>query len=182
MRLVRQRIPSARLVIVGDGPDRSALDNAARQAGVDVSFAGRVSDDALPAYYRAADVVCSVPVGGESFGIVLLEAMAAGRPIVATEIEGYTELLAGAGSGPLVAIGDPVALAGAIADLLADPARRRALGERGAAFAVQYDWNTIAKRLEAIYARTVTSRQNEYGSVGLNASDASERFERPLIR
>lgn len=182
MRLVRERIPAARLVVVGDGPDRNALDSGARQAGVDVSFAGRVSDDALPAYYRAADVVCSVPVGGESFGIVLLEAMAAGRPIVATRIEGYTELLAGANAGPLVAIGNPVELAGAIADLLADPERRRTLAGRGAAFAAQYDWRTIAKRLEAIYAETVTSGQNEYGSAGLKASDASERLERPLTR
>jgi phosphatidyl-myo-inositol alpha-mannosyltransferase len=182
MRLVRERIPAARLVLVGDGPDRNALDTAARQAGVDVSFAGRVADAALPAYYRAADVVCSVPVGGESFGIVLLEAMAAGRPIVATRIEGYEELLAGADSGPLVAIGDPVELANAITDVLADPERGRTLGEHGAAFAVKYDWNTIAKRLEAIYAGTLTSGQNEYGSVGLKASDASERFERPLTR
>jgi phosphatidylinositol alpha-mannosyltransferase len=182
MRLVRQRVASARLIIVGDGPERGALETAARSAGIAVSFTGRVPDHELPAYYRAADIVCSVPVGGESFGIVLLEAMAAGRPIVATRIDGYTELLAGAECGELVRIRDPIGLADAIGGLLADPERCRALGQRGMTLARQYDWSTIAKRLEAIYARTVVSGQNEYGNVGLNASDASERFERPLTR
>jgi phosphatidylinositol alpha-mannosyltransferase len=155
MPIVQQRAPGVRLVIVGDGPDRAALEATARDAGVDVTFTGRISDDILPAYYQAAEVVCSPALGGESFGIVLLEAMAAERPIVATRIEGYMELLSGSGSARLVDVDDSVALADEIALLLAAPELRRALGARGAAFVQDYDWATIARRLESIYLTLV---------------------------
>ena len=88
----------------------------------------------LPAYYRAADIVCSPALGDESFGIVLLEAMAAERPIVATRIAGYAELLAQAGSARLVDIDNAAALAREITILLDAPELRSALGARGAAF------------------------------------------------
>jgi phosphatidylinositol alpha-mannosyltransferase len=186
MQIVQHRAPDVRLVLVGDGPDRAALELAGRLAGVDIIFAGRVSDDALPAFYRAADIVCAPARGGESFGIVLLEAMAAERPIVATRIEGYEELLADAGTARLAAVDDPSALASEITLLLEAPALCRILGARGRLFAANYDWDTIARRLESIYLNAVsgseTSGQNEYGSCGLNASDASDRFERPLTR
>jgi phosphatidylinositol alpha-mannosyltransferase len=152
MAIVQQRIPAARLVIVGDGPDRRAIEAVARDAGVRIAFIGRVQDEELPSYYGAADVVCAPALGGESFGIVLLEAMAARRPIVATRIEGYVELLAGAGSSLLVDPGEPGPLADAIVTLLGDPDLCRSLGARGSAFARNYDWGAIAHRLEAIYA------------------------------
>jgi phosphatidylinositol alpha-mannosyltransferase len=152
MAIVARRVPSARLVIVGDGPDRRAIEATARDAGVSVTFVGRVHDAALPSYYRAADVVCAPALGGESFGLVLLEAMAAGRPIVATRIEGYVELLAGSGAARLVDPGEPAPLADAIVTVLGDPDLGRALGTAGAAFARAYDWDAIAQRLEAIYA------------------------------
>jgi phosphatidylinositol alpha-mannosyltransferase len=155
MTIVQQRAPDARLVVVGDGPDRAALEALSRGAGADVTFAGRVADDVLPAYYRAADLVCSPALGGESFGIVLLEAMAAERPIVATRIEGYMELLAGSRSARLVDIDDSAALAREITSLLADPDLRRAMGACGAAFVRGYDWSTIARRLESIYLTLV---------------------------
>jgi phosphatidylinositol alpha-mannosyltransferase len=155
MSIVQQHAPDARLVIVGDGPDRGALEAVAREASVEATFTGRVSDDILPAYYRAAEVVCSPALGGESFGIVLLEAMAAERPIVATRIEGYMELLSGSGSARLVEVDDSAALAHEITSLLGAPLLRRALAARGAAFVRDYDWTTIARRLEAIYLTLV---------------------------
>ena len=151
-------------MIVGEGPDRTRLETAARDASIDAQFTGRVSEDALPSYYLAADVVCSPALGDESFGIVLLEAMAAGRPIVATRIEGYAELLAGAGSARLVEADDPAALAREITLLLDAPELSRTLGARGAAFARGYDWSEVARRLESIYAsacRMATSGWNE---------------------
>ncbi len=153
MAVVQQQAPDARLVIVGEGPDRAALEATARDAGVYATFTGHVSDDDLPAYYRAADIVCSPALGGESFGVVLLEAMAAGRPIVATRIEGYRELLASAGSARLVDVDDEAAIGREITLLLDAPELRRTLGASGAAFVRAYDWNTIARRLESIYTR-----------------------------
>ncbi len=154
MTIVRRDAGGARLVIVGDGSDRTRLTTAAREAGIDAHFAGRVSEDELPSYYLAADVVCSPALGDESFGIVLLEAMAAARPIVATRIEGYAELLAGADSARLVEADDPAALAREITLLLDTPELGRTLGARGRAFARAYDWSQVARQLESIYAST----------------------------
>src|SRR4029077_16546909 len=67
MTIVQHRAPDAKLIIVGDGTERGALEAAARSAGLAVTFTGQVSDDLLPAYYRAAEVVCSPALGGESF-------------------------------------------------------------------------------------------------------------------
>jgi phosphatidylinositol alpha-mannosyltransferase len=157
MPIVQQQAAGARLVIVGDGPGRPALEALARALGVHVLFTSRVPDMVLPAYYRAADVVCSPALGDESFGIVLLEAMAAERPIVATRIDGYAEILAGAGCARLVNVDDPPALAHAIVSLLASADLRESLGAHGAAFVSAYDWSAIARRLEATYRRTLAA-------------------------
>jgi phosphatidylinositol alpha-mannosyltransferase len=157
MPIVQRNAPDVRLAIVGDGPDRAALEAVARTGGVDVLFAGRVPDAILPAYYRAAEIVCSPALGDESFGIVLLEAMAAERPIVATRIEGYVEMLTGAGSARLVDVDDPPALAREIGLLLDAPGLRRSLGANGAAFVRAYDWITIARCLESRYRDLVAS-------------------------
>ncbi len=151
MAVVATHIPRARLVIVGDGPGRDAVAALAGQLGIDVVLAGRVDDEALPAYYQAADVVCSPALGDESFGLVLLEAMAAGRPIVASRIAGYAELLNPAGCARLVPPADSEALAREIVLVLSDRALARDLGQRGAAAARRYDWSVVAKRLEEIY-------------------------------
>ena len=135
MATVQQRASDVQLVIVGDGPGRPALESQARELNVDALFAGRVSDADLPGYYQAADVVCSPALGDESFGIVLLEAMAAGRPIVATNIAGYAELLESAGCARLAEVDSPDSLAREISAVLEDPELARRLGERGAAAA-----------------------------------------------
>ncbi len=145
--------PRARLVVVGDGPDRRALEALASSEQVDVDFTGYVPDDDVPAYLQACDVLCAPSTGGESFGIVLLEALACGTPIVASRIDGYTDLIGGAGCGPLVPPKDPEALAAALTSLLADRAHRVELGGRGRTVAQQYDWSAIARLLEGIYAR-----------------------------
>jgi phosphatidylinositol alpha-mannosyltransferase len=178
MTIVQQRAPDARLAIVGDGPDRAVLETTARASGVDVRFTGRVSDDALPAYYRAAELVCSPALGDESFGIVLLEAMAAERPIVATRIEGYTDLLAEAGSARLVDVDDATALANEITILLEAPALRRALGARGGLFVRDYDWSTIARRLESVYLALAGRHQRRHGLRGTEQSATESRRHR----
>jgi phosphatidyl-myo-inositol alpha-mannosyltransferase len=153
MASVQRTRDATRLAVVGDGPDRESLERAARDAGINAIFTGRVPDAELPGYYQSADVVCSPALGDESFGLVLLEAMAAGRPIVATRIAGYAELLETTGCARLVAPGNADSLACEIGALLDDPARARDLGSRGACAVRKYDWSAIATRLEAIYSR-----------------------------
>jgi phosphatidylinositol alpha-mannosyltransferase len=153
MAAVQQTGSGARLVVVGDGPDRESLEKTARRAGIAATFVGRVQDEALPGYYRAADVVCAPALGDESFGLVLLEAMAAARPIVATRIAGYAELLEERNLARLVDAGDAAGLAREIASLLDDPDQADALAARAAAAAWDYDWSAIASRLDGIYRR-----------------------------
>jgi phosphatidylinositol alpha-mannosyltransferase len=156
MTVVRKHDAHAQLVIVGDGPDRAALEAEACTLNIDVRFVGHVGDDDLPAFYRSADVVCSPALRDESFGIVLLEAMAAGRPIVATDIAGYAELLRPAGCARFAAVDDPMSLAREIGVVLEDAGLARTLGDRGAVAARRYDWSVVATRLEEIYRLAMT--------------------------
>jgi phosphatidylinositol alpha-mannosyltransferase len=158
MASVQARVPAVQLVIVGGGPDRPAVESLARELRVTVIFAGRVSDADLPRYYQAADVVCSPALGDESFGLVLLEAMAAGRPIVATNIAGYAELLGPANCARLAAVDDPASLAAELCAVLEDPELARTLGEQAAIAAKPYDWRVIATRLEEIYRNAIGGR------------------------
>lgn len=154
MPAIQRQAPDAALAIVGEGAERAALAQVARDEGAAVQFAGRVDDGLRTAYLQAADVVCSPALGGESFGIVLLEAMACGKPVVASRIEGYEALVGASGGARLVPAGDPAALATEVNWLFGSAERRRALGDRGSAFVDRYDWSAVATQLEAVY-RTV---------------------------
>jgi phosphatidyl-myo-inositol alpha-mannosyltransferase len=151
MARVQERARDVRLLAVGDGPDRESLETLARAARADVRFVGRVSDEELPAYFQWADVVCAPALGGESFGIVLLEAMASAKAIVASRIDGYERLMLSAQCGRLVPPGDPDALSIAITALLEHDGEREACSHRGADFVREYDWSHLAQRLETIY-------------------------------
>jgi phosphatidylinositol alpha-mannosyltransferase len=149
---VRERVPDASLVVVGDGPERRALEAAVPEALRDhVTFAGRVEAAELPRVLGEAAVVAVPSLGGESFGIVLLEAMAAGRPLVASDIPGYRALVRDGLEGLLVPPGDPAALADALVAVLGDPERAGRMGEAGRARAARYDWSRIAGEVEEVY-------------------------------
>jgi D-inositol-3-phosphate glycosyltransferase len=155
------RVPGAELLIAG-GPARDQFDGdpevrrlrqAAAACGVAerVRFAGRVAHRDVPALLRSADVVVSAP-WYEPFGIVPVEAMACGTAVVATAVGGHLDTVDHEVTGLLVPPRDPAALAGALAQLLADPGRRRALGTAAAArAAARYSWDKIAAETEAVY-------------------------------
>jgi len=141
-----------RLTLVGDGRLRRSLERRARRTLPGrVVFEGQVPHERLPAYYAAADLFCSPARGSESFGLVLLEAMALGVPVVATDIPGYRCVVTPDREGTLVPPRDAPALAEALASLLRDPARRSRMGEAGIATAARYGWDRIAQDLERIY-------------------------------
>ena len=141
-----------RVILVGDGRLRALAERLA--GGVlrgRVNFEGRVSHDRLPSYYATADVFCSPARGGESFGMVLLEAMALGIPVLATDLPGHRSVVTPGHDGVLVPRRDPDALAAALARLLDDPGERRRLGANGLRSAARFGWDDIAARLEDIY-------------------------------
>lgn len=149
-------------VIVGDGDLRPQYAALARELGIAdrVRFAGRVSNDDLPGYYRLADVtVLPSTTMGEAFGLVLIESMASGTPVVATKLPGVRTVVSGGDDGLLVDPGDVSGLASAVGRILNDESLRRALGERGRAKAEdRYAWTRIGDRLEAIYLQLRAER------------------------
>ena len=150
--LARDSVPF-RLIVVGDGVLRQRIERLARgPLQARVHFEGRVSNDRLPRYYASADVFCSPARGGESFGIVLLEAMASGLPIVATDLPGYRTVLTPGVEGLTVPTRDPASLSRALRTLLERPELRREMGSRGIETARRFAWPGIVERLESIYA------------------------------
>lgn len=141
-----------RLILVGDGRLRAEAERLAGGAlRGRVHFEGRVGHDRLPNYYASADLFCSPARGGESFGMVLLEAMAVGVPVVATDLPGHRCVVTPGSDGVLVPRRDSTALAAELRRLLADPRERRRLGANGLTKASGFGWDSIAARLEEIY-------------------------------
>jgi glycosyltransferase involved in cell wall biosynthesis len=146
------RLPGATLRVVGTGPELARLQGQAKrlQLADRVQFLGHVSFERLAAEYRRADVFC-LPSRQEGFGIVFLEAMAAGLPIVAARAAAVPEVVADGECGILVPPGDAPELASAFERLLADSAERRHLGEAGRRRVERYDATKVAEQfLEAI--------------------------------
>ena len=144
--------PEVRLVVVGPGaPDRDSHRVLAEHAVQDVVFAGGVSRSELPRYYQSAHVFCSPATGKESFGIVLLEAMAAGRPIVASNIEGYAAVVRDGVDGLLAAPRNDLALAEGLRTLIEDPEMRARMGQAGRLRAPEFAWDRVAGRVLDYY-------------------------------
>ncbi|HVM38989.1 MAG TPA: glycosyltransferase [Sphingomicrobium sp.] len=151
MPRVLQRFPTARLVMIGEGGAKAELEALARALGVEgaVIMAGFRGD--VPAVMRQIDI-CVQPSLQEAFGIVLLEAMAAARPVVATGVEGIPEIVVDGTTGLLVPPRDPEALAKAICALLQDGEARRAMGSAGRSRVEQrFDIRTTVRAYEELY-------------------------------
>jgi phosphatidyl-myo-inositol alpha-mannosyltransferase len=149
----------ARLLVVGDSYLRGRFEaSVAPAARAHVHFVGHVPSRDLPRWYATGDIFVSPALGHESFGIVLAEAMAAGRAVVASDIPGYRSVVQPGVNGVVSPPGDVLALAGAIAALVEDPERRAALAQRGRARALEFAWPHITDRIEAVY-RDVLARR-----------------------
>jgi len=153
-RLLRAELPQARLIVAGGYTEDEVAPlrrKAAEDAIGDVHFVGRVSDEDKPRYYRTCDVFCAPSTGFESQGIVLLEAMAAGRALVASDIPGYRSVVTHEREGWLVRPRDPAALAAALGALLRSPALREQLGQRGRERSQRFAWNRVADEILSYY-------------------------------
>ena len=152
--------PDLHLRVVGDGPLADTLarrrDAAPSAVGARLELAGRAAGDRLPALLADADVAVLPARGGESFGIVLLEAMAAGVPVVATDIPGYRAVARQDREALLVPPDDPSALATAVARVLDDRPLADRLRTAGRTRAEEHAWATVAARMRTVYAAAAT--------------------------
>jgi phosphatidylinositol alpha-mannosyltransferase len=160
-RRAKKDCPPSRLILVGPGDrSRREYERWVRDVNLeDVVFTGHVPYTDLPRYYHTADIFSIPAVGQESFGIVLLEAMAAGKPIVATNIEGYASVVKSGAEGILVKPKDEQALARALVSLANDKNLREQMGAKGLAKAETMSWPKIAQRTLDFYQECMKEKR-----------------------
>ncbi|MFI5776042.1 glycosyltransferase family 4 protein [Nocardia sp. NPDC051570] len=151
---VVRRHPEVQILIVGRGDEERLRREAGEYAG-HLRFLGQVSDAEKASAMRSAEVYCAPNLGGESFGIVLVEAMAAGTAVVASELDAFRRVLRDGAAGRLVPVGDSARLARALGELLADPGARADLARTANQVVGEYDWPVVAEQILRVY-ETVT--------------------------
>lgn len=153
---IREQEPDTRLIVVGAG-DFSRYARLMRSFP-DVVFRENVPYDELPRFHHSAHVMCCPNTGNESQGYSLLEAMAAGLPLVASNIEGFAGVVTDEVDGLLIRPKDPDELAAAVLQLLRNPQQAAALAEAARQSALHYAWEKIAHRVMAYYERIIYER------------------------
>jgi len=155
---LRATSPRLRLCVLGDGPERERCQQMVPPSiRPDVLFVGRVDEATKPRYHASADLLVAPNTGGESFGIVLLEAMAAGLAVVASDIPGFRTVVKDGHQGRLVPPGNAHVLADAIAALLDNDKLRRAMAAQGRATADAYAWPVIGAQVVELYREALRS-------------------------
>lgn len=147
---IRAEVPGVRLFVAGRGD----VDEARERFGADaeaVTFLGEVTDDEKASLLSSVDVYVAPHTGGESFGIVLVEAMSAGAAVVASDLGAFARVLDHGQCGALFGVGDSAALAEQVVVTLRDPAGRAAMVERASAWVRRYDWSTVADQILTVY-------------------------------
>jgi len=180
--LLRQRAPHATLVIAG-ATRRQVLETERNGMGLPVELTGVdalgwVADEEKIAHLGEAEIVCAPSLAAESFGIVLAEAMAAGVPVVASDLPGYRAVLRDGEAGRLTPPGDPVALADALYDLLQDEDERRRLAAAGSAAAAELSWGRITDSIIEAYEDAIAAPRVR----GLHGLPGRPAFGRALLQ
>ncbi|MGQ9476322.1 MAG: glycosyltransferase family 4 protein [Actinomycetota bacterium] len=157
---IRRRHPEVRILVVGAEARGREVEG--------VIWLGRLPDHLLPPAYRTARVLVVPSLGGESFGIILLEAMACGVPVVATDIPGYRSVVEDGTQGLLVPPGDPEALASSVLTLVEDEEARSRLAEEGRKRAEEFSWDLLVTKVEEAYqdALEIKAARKPRGGVG----------------
>lgn len=173
---VRRAIPGVRFLIAGRGDTGPA--EVRELIGDDaeaVEFLGGVSDAEKAALFRSVDAYVAPQTGGESFGIVLVEAMSAHTPVVASDLGAFRRVLDEGNAGELFRTGDGADLARVLTGLLADPQRRAELADLGSAAVMRYDWSTVTHQILTVYEMAVESG---HAPVGEDPSSVRGRLRR----
>ncbi|AQA15070.1 glycosyltransferase family 4 protein [Streptomyces samsunensis] len=164
--------PGARLLVAGRGDEKEAVADLPAPLRERVEFLGMVSDEDKARLLRSVDVYVAPNTGGESFGIILVEAMSAGAAVLASDLDAFAQVLDGGAAGELFANEDADALAAAAVRLLGDEKRLAELRERGSRHVRRFDWSTVGADILAVY-ETVTD-----GAASVAADDRTGLWAR----
>lgn len=159
-----KEMPDAGLVVVGEGKLKDYYRSfLSKEALNNVFFEGKVSMELLPSYFTTCDVFCSPAYTGESFGIILLEALASGTPVVASDIPGYRTVIKDGYNGLLVPPKEPNAITDAVSRITDDDTLRKNLISNGLESVQQYSWKNISKIIEDFYYETLRRKRRDDG-------------------
>jgi phosphatidylinositol alpha-mannosyltransferase len=149
--------PRTRLLVAGRGDADEALRTVPERVRGNIEFLGMVGDEDRGRLLRSVDVYCAPNTGGESFGIILVEAMSASAPVLASDIDAFSLVLEGGAAGVMYPNGDAAALARTAVALLADPAARSALRAAASETVRRYDWSVVAGDILSVYEMVTES-------------------------
>jgi phosphatidyl-myo-inositol alpha-mannosyltransferase len=174
--------PDTRLLVLGRGDPEEVLVDVPEPARSAITFLGMASDEDKARLFRSVDVYCAPNTGGESFGVILVEAMSAPAVVLASDLAAFSLVLDGGTAGVMFPNGDAAALAEAAIGLLADPARRETLREAAHDAVRRYDWSVVATDILAVYEMVTESTSqvtNEAFEAKANRSSSANRSASP---
>ncbi|APU14215.1 glycosyltransferase family 4 protein [Actinoalloteichus fjordicus] len=163
MRLLIERRPDLRLLVVGRGDADELRARAGAELAGRLDLLGQVDDVDKARALRSVDVYCAPNTGGESFGIILAEAMAAGTAVLASDLDAFRRVLDDGRAGVLTPVGDAEALARRLADLLDDAPRRAEFAEAGSRFVENFDWPVVARQVLRVYETAMAADPRRVG-------------------
>ena len=163
LRLLAPELPELKLLVVGRGEQDELLAAAGPELADRLILLGQVDDETKASALRSVDVYCAPNTGGESFGIILTEAMSAGAAVVASDLDAFRRVLDDGRSGALATIGDPRSLADALRSVLTDDARRADLVAHARNKVAQYDWSVVANQVLRVYEQAIAANPRAVG-------------------
>ena len=167
-------LPGVELVVAGPGDSAKVLSKVDPHVAQRVKFLGRLSEEEKVKFLACLNLYIAPNTGGESFGIILAEAMASGTPILASNIPAFLDLLVVGDSGVTFASEDSSDLAGKVVELLRNRTRLRELAENGSRSAIRFDWGGVATQIMSVYEVAMTGQ----GKVTVGSENASWKKER----
>jgi phosphatidylinositol alpha-mannosyltransferase len=174
--IISRFIPDVRVLIAGPGDPSEIAEDINSELRKRFEFLGKISEDEKANFLKSIALYIAPNTGGESFGIIIAEAMAGGAAVVASDIPAFHDLLGGGQYGALFASEDSQSLAKVVIDLLREDEKRKALAEAGRAHAQRFDWSLVANQVYEIYEKALASGGK------LNVTSESRAWDWLLIR